>query len=159
MKKLILILLTLSSIVFGSPYKAEIVFQGEKIIWSFDFLGPNELLFTERSGQAFYYNKKTKELKKLAVPKIKKQGQGGLLDIKLHKIDGKQYVYFTYSEEINGVTTTSLSRGLFEKKQITGLKRIFRAKSRCVIYSISNSHCIYIYTYTIYVLQMLYHII
>jgi aldose sugar dehydrogenase len=128
MKKLILILLILSTAVFGSPYKVEKVFQGDEIIWSFDFIGPNELIFTERSGKAFYYSKNTKVLKNLAVPNIKKQGQGGLLDIKLHKIDGKQYVYFTYSEEVNGVNTTSLARGLYANKEITDIKRIFRTK-------------------------------
>ncbi len=80
MKKLISTLLILSSAVFGSPYKVEKVFQGDEIIWSFDFIGTDELIFTERSGKAFYYSQKTKELKNLAAPKIKKQGQGGLLD-------------------------------------------------------------------------------
>jgi len=128
MKNLILIFLLLSTSLLATTYKTEKVFKGGEIIWGFDFISPDELIFTERSGKAYYYHLKTKELVSMASPKVNEKGQGGLLDIKFHQIGEKQYVYFTYSELEKGLTTTALARGVYFKKKITGLKRIFRTK-------------------------------
>ena len=126
---LLILLLSFNTIAKEASYKAEKVFEGKGIIWGFDFVSQDEILFTVRSGKAFYFNQKTKELKQLSAPKVKIQGQGGLLDIKLHIIEGKKYVYFTYAEIVNDRNSTSLSRGIYSDKKISKIERIFHVKT------------------------------
>ncbi|MCB0391927.1 MAG: PQQ-dependent sugar dehydrogenase, partial [Bdellovibrionales bacterium] len=109
-------------------YKAQEVYKGNDVLWSFDFVSPIEVLISHRNGEAFYFNLQTNEKVKLSTPTVKVTGQGGLLDIHYLKKQSKEYVYYTYSEEFGGVVTTSLARGIYSNKEIKNLKGIFRAK-------------------------------
>src|ERR1700741_1062061 len=53
------------------------------IIWGMDFLPDGDMLFTEKSGKIHRYHAgKTTEI--TGVPAVNTNGQGGLLDIKVH---------------------------------------------------------------------------
>ncbi len=116
------------SIADISKPKVKLVTKVGGVAWGFDFISPNELLVTEKSGSIFYFNLKTNKKSKLNGPKVKVTGQGGLLDIKFKVIDDISYVYITFSEKLKGSVTTSLARGEFKNNKIANLKTIFRAK-------------------------------
>lgn len=114
--------------LFASPDKAVKIYQGEDVVWSFAVINSDELLVTHRGGSFFHYNVNTKKKIALAKPKVKSKQQGGLLDVHLHQVGDVQYVYFTFSEQVKDVVTTSLARGIYKNKNITDLKTIFQAK-------------------------------
>ena len=72
MKNIFLLFVLICLSAFSSTHKTQKIYQGEEVIWGFDFLSIDEILFTERSGKAFYYNIKSKELRGLSAPKSKK---------------------------------------------------------------------------------------
>lgn len=139
MKRLFLLLTLLSTHSFskvyqseGQNFRVEKIFEGEEVIWGFDFLnkeGSDEILFTQREGKLKYLNLKSGKSADVAgVPKVFHKGQGGLLDL---YIDHKEKdIYITYSEAIGDEGTTSLFKGKLspDKKTITG-QRIFQAKA------------------------------
>ena len=128
MKHFFFLILLISS--FESfAYKPVKVMDRKGIIWGFDFLSDTEILYNRRRGKTYYYNFETKETKKLDSPKAKTTGQGGLLDLKIHKANGKTYVYFTYSVEENDVNSTALARGIYKDKSISDIKQLFKTKT------------------------------
>lgn len=84
----------------------EIIVSDLSIPWGFTFLPDKSLLITEKEGKLIHYKKGKKTLIK-GLPKIKVQGQGGLMDIELHpKYKKTGWIYFTYTSGNNGVNTT-----------------------------------------------------
>ena len=67
------------------------------IIWGMDFLPNGDLLFTEKKGKIQRYSSgKVTEI--IGVPVVNTNGQGGLLDIKVHPDYTKNgWIYCTYS--------------------------------------------------------------
>lgn len=67
------------------------------IIWGMDFLPNGDLLFTEKKGKMYRYSSgKVTEI--LGMPVVNSNGQGGLLDIKVHpKYASNGWIYVTYS--------------------------------------------------------------
>lgn len=92
--------------------KDEVIYQGNDVIWGFDFINQNEVLLTERSGSIKYVNIAKKEIREFPVPfDVFRAGQGGLLDLKLHPdFKNNHLVYFTYSKKLpKGQATTALA--------------------------------------------------
>ncbi len=125
----------------AADFKAVPVFKGSDIIWGFDFLSEDEILFTEKNGGIRLLNLKTGKATDLSGgPKPVVKGQGGLMDVKINKADGKTWVYFTGTVNPEKGTeskradsqTTALFRGdFFQTKsgpKITELARIFEAE-------------------------------
>ena len=69
----------------SSAYTVEKLYEGFKNPWGMAWLPDGRLLITERAGEILIFknNKFTGE-KLSGVPKVFAEGQGGLLDIKLH---------------------------------------------------------------------------
>ena len=117
----------------GQRYSVDKIFQGENVIWGFDFIAadsPDELVFSERSGALRYLNLKTGLTHNISgAPAVFARGQGGLLDVLIdHK---KGLLYLTYAEPIGaGQATTSLFRGTLsaDRRQLSGA-RLFQAKA------------------------------
>ncbi len=105
---------------------AQVVAQFDGVLWGFDFISDSEVLVGLRSGEFYYYNIKTKKKKPLKAPKVRSQGQGGLLDILLVRANDKKYIYYTFSEDYKDKIVTSLARAEYENKSIKNLKVIFR---------------------------------
>ncbi len=100
-------------------YKATQVFKASDIIWGFDFISENEILLSQKNGTVVFANLKTGkgvEVKDGPVPIV--DGQGGLLDLKVHRSSGKTWVYFTAA-----VAPEKGSQDDRKKKQTTALFR------------------------------------
>lgn len=114
----------------ASIEKFERVFEHDDVIWSIEFIGPRELLFTARSGQLYRLNIATKKAERVSgTPSVFASGQGGLLDVALHPEFAKNHViYLTYSIEDGDGATTALARAELKGTKLISLKKIFTAK-------------------------------
>ncbi len=117
----------------GQKFTVETLFEGNDVIWGFDFLDPkvaSELLFTERDGKIKLLDLNTKKATDvLGAPKVFATSQGGLLDLYIdHKSSD---IYLTYSDPDPDGATTSLFKGKLssDKKKIEG-SRLFQAKAK-----------------------------
>ena len=136
MKKMILLLAIFSTtlqaktyISEGQKFTVEKLFTGKDVIWGFDFLNPEEIVFSERDGKFRYLNLNTKATHEIAgAPKVFTDSQGGLLDVYFDVKNND--LYLTYSEPVKGGATTSLFRGKLsaDKKKIEGAK-FFESKA------------------------------
>lgn len=108
---------------------AELIVPNLEIPWGFDFLPNGDLLITEKSGKLLRYsNGSTNEISGL--PEIKVQGQGGLMDVKLHpNFQVNRWVYLTYaSPEGEGRgANTALMRATLENDALTNQKQLYKA--------------------------------
>ena len=94
----------------GQAFIVEQVTTGHGIVWGFDFLNPNEIIFTEKSGNLKKLDLKTNKVTKInGAPKVSTRGQGGLLDIR--KDPSSDWIYFTYVKRKKGTSSTHLGRG------------------------------------------------
>jgi glucose/arabinose dehydrogenase len=109
-------------------FKFEILTQQSDVIWGFDFLSPNEIIFTERSGKIKILDLTTKKISEVSGgPNVFAKGQGGLLDIRVQD-PKKKVIYLSYSEAVNDLSTTSLACAELVGTELKNLKRIFTAK-------------------------------
>jgi aldose sugar dehydrogenase len=124
-----LLFLLLTFQVWAATFTPEVLVNQKDVIWGFDFMKDETVLFTERGGKLFSYNPKTKETKEITgTPKVYSVGQGGLLDIRVHPQNG--YVYITYSKPTGGEkSATVLARFKLNGNSITEFKEIFEADS------------------------------
>ena len=99
--------------------------QGLYEPWGMSFIDDDNLLITEKTGDIVLLDMKDGSKHRIEHElEFYYYGQGGLLDILYH--DG--YVYVSYSEDRgNGRTSTSIARGVFDKKKIN-FNNIFRAE-------------------------------
>ncbi len=110
----------------NGPVKTELIYDIDEIIWGMNQIDSNNLLISTREGSIikFSLNEKvgTKIKHNLNIYEI---GQGGLLDIKLHK----KYIYVTYSLKIQNGTTTAIAKAPYLSKKTLQLdfKNIFIA--------------------------------
>jgi len=108
---------------------AELMVPDLEIPWGFDFLPDKSLLITEKSGKLIHFKDGTKK-EISGLPEIKVQGQGGLMDVKLHpNFKENQWVYLTYSssEGEGRGANTALMRTKLEGKQLTNQKVLYKA--------------------------------
>ena len=116
-QKLILLKLILLSLIscaqdksyVGSiEYSHEVVVSGLTIPWGFVFLPDGSMLITEKQGELIHFNN-GKKTSISDLPSIKAQGQGGLLDIKLHpNYAANDWIYISYASpdgDGNGANT------------------------------------------------------
>lgn len=93
----------------GDKFSLETLCTSNDVIWGFDFISENEILFTERGGKLSICDVKTKKIKTVTgAPAVVAKGQGGLLDVLIHPKTKK--IYLTFSEKVHGGATTSLYR-------------------------------------------------
>ncbi len=126
----LILLISLPSAVYA--LKDEIVYEGQQVIWGFDFVNQDEILFTERNGQIKHLKLSTKKVTELKVPlDVFKEGQGGLLDLNLHPdFQKNKLVYFTYSKNLGkNIYTTALASFQFNQTRAENFKDVFVAKA------------------------------
>ncbi|MEE3079574.1 MAG: PQQ-dependent sugar dehydrogenase [Bdellovibrionota bacterium] len=129
MKLCLLVALSFSLITFAD-YKASPVFKdGSDVIWGFDFLNNDQIIFTERDGKLWIYDQKKKKKSEVTgLPKIKAYGQGGLLDILVLKEKEETFLYFTYAKEIGESINTAFARAKLKEGQLKDVKDLFVSK-------------------------------
>lgn len=101
----------------------ERLFTVKDVIWGFDFLPDQSIVFTERGGKMKVFSFKGRQVIEVkGVPKVVVKGQGGLLDVRVHPEFAKNsWVYFTFSEATNsdgGKYTTVLARAQLKKSEL-----------------------------------------
>lgn len=114
----------------GKNVELEKVLDGQGIIWGFEFLPNNEIIFTEREGTIKIYNTQTKKFTNVeGVPTYATRGQGGLMDILLDPDFAKnKKIYLSYAVEVDGDHTTRISSAVLEGNKITKLQKLFQAE-------------------------------
>lgn len=107
-------------------FKLETLSEQGDVVWGFDFLSPNEMIFTERSGKLKLLNLSTKKVTEISgVPAVHARGQGGLLDVRV--FNGKK-IFFTFSEtQKNSLSATALASADIEGSSLKNYKKIFTA--------------------------------
>ncbi|QMU26868.1 PQQ-dependent sugar dehydrogenase [Adhaeribacter radiodurans] len=114
----------------STSFTVDKLYEGFNNPWGMAWLPDGRLLVTERAGQilVFKNNKYTGE-KLTGVPEVFAEGQGGLLDIKLHPDYQKnKWIYISYSKPVEGGATTAIMRFKLQGNQLVEKKDIFLAK-------------------------------
>ncbi len=112
--------------------RLDTIVQGINIAWGLAFLPGGDLLFTEKSGGIYRVKKNKKQEKISGVPEVLDEGQGGLMDIKLHPDFKKNKVlYISYAkpkkEDGKTLSTTAIMRAVLKGNALTDQKVIFEA--------------------------------
>ncbi len=112
-----------------ASFKLETLAQQKDIIWGFDFFKDGRIIFTERSGALRIYSPKTKKVTSISgVPQVAAEGQGGLLDVRVHPtIDNR--IYLTYSEPKGDKATTAIAMANLDGNKLTQFKKILSARA------------------------------
>jgi glucose/arabinose dehydrogenase len=108
--------------------ETKLVLENSGVIWGFDFLSENEILYTKKSGEVIYQDLQKGIARRVQVVPVISGGQAGLLDLKLKKIGKTQYVYVTFSENNFNDTITSLGRFELENRKGKNFETLFKAK-------------------------------
>jgi glucose/arabinose dehydrogenase len=113
----------------GQNYEIETLFEGDDVIWGFDFISSHQIIFTERKGKLKVLDLKTRKAEVVdGAPSVASKGQGGLLDIRV--LPGKQNeIYFTFSENVEKGMTTSLGKATLAGSKVTDYRKIFSASA------------------------------
>lgn len=116
----IIVFLLLPVWVQAQEFKIQQLAEGLAVPWALMFISRDELLFTERQGTAGILNIKTGEVKNLeGLPEVFASGQGGLMDVAVPKnFNRGDWIYFTYSKDLNGRGVTTLARAKLEGRQL-----------------------------------------
>jgi len=109
---------------------AQTIYDSLKNPWAMAWLPDGRLLVTERSGEILVFkNDKFTGEKLSGVPAVFNEGQGGLMDIKLHpNYTQNGWLYITYAKPVEGGATTAVMRFKLQGNQLVEKQEIFTAK-------------------------------
>ncbi len=98
--------------------------------WGIVWLPDGRMLVTERAGEILVFKDDKFTGEKLeGVPQVFAEGQGGLLDIKLHpNYAQNKWIYISYSKPVTGGATTAIMRFKLDGNKMVEKKDIFLAK-------------------------------
>lgn len=114
-----------------TPYAAKVLTEGLTSPWGVKSLPDGRLIITEKGGN-LRIAKTTGELSKpiTGLPAVNSDGQGGLLGITIDPaFEKNRMVYWTFSENVDGGTVTSVGKGKLatNESKIEGATVIYRA--------------------------------
>lgn len=113
----------------GLKFRYENLLKRGDAIWGFDFLSDGKIIFTERRGAMNIFDPKTKQVTAITgAPEVWAQGQGGMLDVRVHPTNKKD-IFFTYAMPLNKGGTTAVGRATLDGNKLTNFKRLFVAHS------------------------------
>ncbi|MDC1286335.1 PQQ-dependent sugar dehydrogenase [Gammaproteobacteria bacterium] len=100
--------------------RVEQLFSGLGVPWGMTFVSAQQMLITERKGQAQLLNLQSRSVNALrGLPEISAKGQGGLLDVIVgpnFQSDG--WIYFTYSKPVDSEAATTLARARLDNLRL-----------------------------------------
>ena len=110
-------------------FKVETLLEGLKTPWALEKLPDGRFLFTERAGSLHFFDEKGLDPTPISgLPTVFSQGQGGLLDLKLHpQYDQNGWIYLSYSEPTQDKAFTKIIRGKIVDHQWSSSETIFEA--------------------------------
>lgn len=117
----------------GRRFLVETLLEDRGVLWGFDFLPDGRAILTERGGRFLVFDATKGTVTPLkGAPKVQAEGQGGLLDVRVHPGFAKnRLVYFTYSEPTGkGEATTTLARGKLDGVRLEEIRTICQANAR-----------------------------
>ncbi len=96
----------------GMAYEVNLLADNLDIPWGMAFIGPSELLFTEKNGRVNLLDTQTGTMKNLQAGfAVHDEGQGGLLDVAVPPgFQRGDWLYFTYSKPQGKQAVTALAR-------------------------------------------------
>ena len=102
-------------------YQTHTVVSGLEIPWGMTFISDHELLYTERRGTAGVVNVQTGKTQEVSgLPEVLAEGQGGLLDVAVPPdYTTGDWIYFTFSKDIDGRGATTLARAKLNRLALT----------------------------------------
>lgn len=107
-------------------FRIETVADGLEHPWAVAKLPDGDFLVTERAGKLLRIGADGAKKQIAGVPEVFAQGQGGLLDIKLHPdYDQNGWIYLTYSKPIGSGALTSVIRAKLHGDRLDDLQTIF----------------------------------
>ncbi len=110
-------------------FKTEVVISDLSIPWGMAFLPDGSMLITEKSGELIHFKNDKKIIIK-GLPDIKVQGQGGLLDIKLHpdyENNGWIYISYVSSEGEGSGANTAIMRAKLVGDKLINRELLYKA--------------------------------
>lgn len=100
-----------------------------RIVWGFDWLKRNKIIFTIRDGKIGILNLKTKKYRFIKnIPTIYASGQGGMLDVRVHPdYPRKPWIYLSYSKKQGQKASTVLARTKLKNSTFTKFQELLVA--------------------------------
>lgn len=110
--------------------KVDTLYKGLQNPWGMAWLPDGRMLVTEKAGEILVFRDGKFTGEKLSgVPAVMSEGQGGLLDIKLHpNYDQNKWIYISYSKPVKGGSTTTITRFKLDGNNIVEKQDLFEAK-------------------------------
>jgi glucose/arabinose dehydrogenase len=105
----------------------KIITDFNDVIWGFDFISQNQVIFTGRAGSMNLLDLQTSAVTNISgVPNVNQGGEGGMLDLKLHPdFSSNHLVYFCYTDGSSNSKTQSLGRAELQGNTLVNFQRIF----------------------------------
>ncbi len=115
----------------ADPEKYEVIVDGLEIPWGFAFLPNGDMLIAEKKGVLSRFNAKDGMKPITGLPMINDEGQGGLMEVKLHpdyESNGWIYIAYSYQNLSNTkLTNTAIIRGkLSDQNALTDIESIYK---------------------------------
>lgn len=131
----------------GTPkLKTTVLVNNHEIIWGMDFLPSGDILFTEKRGHIYRYTTAGTTEELTGVPTgINTNGQGGLLDIKVHpSYASNGWIYISYAvNNTGGGSLLRLTRFKLNGNTITNAENIFTTKTANTWYGHYGSRIVF----------------
>ena len=107
------------------------IFHGSDVVWGFDFLDQNRIIFTEKSGSIRIVQLDTGKIMNVEnVPPTQIHGQGGLMDIALHPdFKTNDLLYFSFTVKIKDAYETRIARARLSNNKLEDVKALFTSDS------------------------------
>ncbi len=115
----------------GVPFQLNKVADGLGVPWGMVFIGPDQILFTERNGKIGILDTVSGVITRITGgPKVMYSGQGGLLDVAVPPgYSQGDWIYFTYSKELQGKGVTTLARTRLKGKRLVTFQDMLITRS------------------------------
>ena len=98
-------------------------------IWGFDWLNKETLLLSIRGKGVYQLDLGSGKASSLPSPNFHRQGQGGMLDLRVFSINNQKWVYVTYTGQTKGQANTRLARAKVSKGALGSWEEVFSSKA------------------------------
>ncbi|WP_083651958.1 PQQ-dependent sugar dehydrogenase [Photobacterium proteolyticum] len=118
-------------------YQVSLVAQNLSVPWGMAFISPNQLLITQRHGEAVILDTAgNNRIQVKGLPDVAAAGQGGLLDVVAEPgyQQSNDWLYFTYSKMLGDQAVTVLARGKLKQDTLIQWQELLVADSATTSY-------------------------
>ncbi|MGF1732798.1 PQQ-dependent sugar dehydrogenase [Photobacterium kasasachensis] len=118
-------------------YQVSLVAQNLSVPWGMAFISPNQLLITQRHGEAVILDTAGNNRTQVkGLPDVAAAGQGGLLDVVTEPgyQQSNGWLYFTYSKMLGEQAVTVLARSKLEQDTLTQWQELLVTNSATTSY-------------------------